>query len=405
MEGCMNLSKPLRYTLFGLLYFTQGTILSYFTALNALYFLSRGLTMTSVGIFSAIALIPFVVKIFLGMLSDHTNLLGLGYRKPYILIGLAIQVICLIIAPFIDLKTAYWGFVFLAFMLQMGMALYDTCTDGLALDSTPLEEQGTIQGFMVGGRAVGVIVTASVVGILAEKASWYAVFWLLAVLTLLPLPLVLKLREAERPAQRRFEWRAFAAFKNRLVWLVAAAGLISFMVIVGANQLVNPFVTEALQVDLSTAGLLTTFWGIGVVAGGFAGGKISARLGLPRAILIAVLASTVSLGLLAWLIQPSAAQLTAFVLVTVFGLTYGIYQTSMFALAMRYTDPAIAASMFAILMAFTNIGQAIGLGWGGAASDAIGFPWTFTLFAGLNLLVLPFIARLKMDQQPAAVSA
>jgi hypothetical protein len=56
-------------------------------------------------------------------------------------------------------------------------------------------------------------------------------------------------------------------------------------------------------------------------------------------------------------------------------------------------------------MAFTNIGQAIGLGWGGAASDAIGFPWTFTLFAGLNLLVLPFIARLKMDQQPAAVSA
>ena len=36
----------LRYTLFGLLYFTQGTILSYFTALNELYFLSRGPPMT-----------------------------------------------------------------------------------------------------------------------------------------------------------------------------------------------------------------------------------------------------------------------------------------------------------------------------------------------------------------------
>lgn len=35
----------LRYTLFGLLYFTQGTIMSYFTALNELYFLSRGLSM------------------------------------------------------------------------------------------------------------------------------------------------------------------------------------------------------------------------------------------------------------------------------------------------------------------------------------------------------------------------
>ena len=44
----MHVSKPLRYTMFGLLYFTQGTILSYFTALNALYFLSRGLTMGAV---------------------------------------------------------------------------------------------------------------------------------------------------------------------------------------------------------------------------------------------------------------------------------------------------------------------------------------------------------------------
>ena len=41
--------KFVRYAMFGSLYFTQGTILSYFTALNALYFLSRGLSMTSVG--------------------------------------------------------------------------------------------------------------------------------------------------------------------------------------------------------------------------------------------------------------------------------------------------------------------------------------------------------------------
>jgi PAT family beta-lactamase induction signal transducer AmpG len=68
------------------LYFTQGTILSYFTALNALYFLSQGLTMTSVGIFSAIALVPFILKIFLGMLSDRVNLFGMGNRKPYIYI-------------------------------------------------------------------------------------------------------------------------------------------------------------------------------------------------------------------------------------------------------------------------------------------------------------------------------
>ncbi|HPC06263.1 MAG TPA: MFS transporter [Anaerolineaceae bacterium] len=145
----MSASKVSRYSMFALLYFTQGTILSYFTSLNALYFLSRGVSMTKVGIFSTIALLPFVLKIFLGILSDRVNLFNIGHRKPYILLGLAIQFTCLVIAPFLDPNSMYWGFVALAFILQMGMALYDTCTDGLALDTVPDTERGFIQGLMV----------------------------------------------------------------------------------------------------------------------------------------------------------------------------------------------------------------------------------------------------------------
>ena len=168
--------KGFRYATFALLYFTQGTVFSYFTALNALYLLDKGLSMTDIGIFAAIALIPFVIKIFFGMLSDKVNLFGLGHRKPYILFGLILQAICLVIVPYINPATHYWYFVALAFILQTGMALYDTCTDGLALDSTPESEQGTIQGFMVGGRAFGVVITASAVGLLAQNVSWNAVF-------------------------------------------------------------------------------------------------------------------------------------------------------------------------------------------------------------------------------------
>ena len=185
----MPRNKTIRYLLFGSLYFTQGTILGYFASLNALYLLERGLTMTSIGIFGTIALIPFIIKIFLGMLSDRINLFKMGHRKPYIFIGLAVQFLCLVMVPFVDPKSYYWGFVALAFMLQLGMALYDTCTDGLALDTVPEDEQGPIQGIMVGGRALGVVVTASAVGLLAQEVSWLAVFWLLAFFTLLPVPL------------------------------------------------------------------------------------------------------------------------------------------------------------------------------------------------------------------------
>lgn len=397
----MNHSRMLRYTMFGLLYFTQGTVLSYFTALNALYFLSRGLTMTSVGIFSSIALIPFVVKIFLGMLSDRVNLFGMGYRKPYMLIGLAIQAICLVIAPLLDPKVNYWSFVALAFILQMGMALYDTCTDGLALDTTPAEEQGIIQGVMVAGRAVGVIVVASAVGVLAERASWFAVFWLLAGLTLLPLPLVLSLRESPRAAQHRFDWKAFSAFRSVSVWLVAAVGLVSFLVIVGANQLVNPFIEAQLKISLSVAGSLTTVWGIGVVLGGLAGGRLMDRLG-SRAILIGMGGSSLVLMVLGLVLTPQSPLVLAFVLAGLFGLVYGVYQAAFFALAMAYTAAGIAASMFAILMAFTNVGQGIGLGLGGVLADTLGYAGAFGVFAALNLLVLPLMLMLARRREPAA---
>ena len=194
-----NTSKTARYTMFGLLYFSQGAILSYFTALNSLYLLSFDLTMSQIGLMGTIVLIPFVLKIFLGMLSDRINLFNLGHRKPYIVFGLLIQAVCLLIVPQINPGTHFWLFVATAFLLQTGMALYDTCTDGLALDTTPKEEEGTIQGFMVGGRAMGVVMISAVIGLVVQNTSWSTAFYALAVLSLLPLPLVLRIKESPPP--------------------------------------------------------------------------------------------------------------------------------------------------------------------------------------------------------------
>ncbi len=379
-----NVKRP-PYIMFGLLYFSQGTILSYFTALNALYFLSHGLTMSDVGIFASIALIPFVIKIFLGMLSDRVNLLNMGHRKPYILLGLIGQTLCLIFAPFINPATAYWGFVAVAFLLQLAMALYDTCTDGLALDTVPDEEAGTIQGFMVGGRALGVVVTSSIVGLLAQHVSWAAVFWLLAAFTLLPIPWVWRVQEAPRPVERAFDWRAFQAFKRRDVLALAGIGVVFFFIIAGINQLVNPFLESEFTIALSTAGLLTTVWGIGVVLGGVFGGSLIQRLGRPQAVNLSLIVSIVS-GL-ALSVTPNA--FLAWPIVALFGLSYGTYQTLYFALSMNCTDPRIAASMFAILMAATNVAQGAGMAISGLLTDSIGFRWTFFILAALNVLALP----------------
>ena len=390
-------SKTSRYAMFGSLYFSQGTVFSYFTSLNALYFLSKGLSMADVGIFGAIALIPFVIKIFLGMLSDRVNLFGMGHRKPYIILGLLIQALCLVIVPFIDPADDYWLFVAIAFVLQLGMALYDTCTDGLALDTTPVDEQGTIQGFMVGGRAAGVVITASILGWLAQEVSWTAVFWLLGALTLVPLPFVISLREEERDPGEKFEWSAFSAFKDKQIISLAAAGFIFFLVIAGTNQNVNPFLESDFGISLRTAGLYTTIWGIGVVLGGMLGGRLIDKIGQHRSTRIALFFSFVSILILAVIPNPGFA----WPIVFIFGLSYGTYQTVYFALAMYYTEKRIAASMFSIFMAVTNIGQGVGFAIAGGLADvpAIGFRWAFAIITLFNLVALPLLPIVFKNQQ------
>jgi len=372
-------SKTARYSMFGSLYFSQGTVFSYFTSLNALYFL----------IFGAIALIPFVLKVFLGMLSDRVNLFGMGHRKPYIIIGLLIQALCLVFVPFIDPADDYWVFVAIAFVLQLGMALYDTCTDGLALDTTPVDEQGTIQGFMVGGRAAGVVITASILGWLAQEVSWTAVFWLLGALTLIPLPFVISLREEERDPGEKFEWSAFSAFKDKQIIALAAAGFLFFMVIAGTNQNVNPFLENSFGISLRTAGFYTTIWGMGVVLGGILGGRLIDRIGREMSTRIALFFSFVSILILA--VIPNLG--FAWPIVFIFGLSYGTYQTVYFALAMHYTEKRIAASMFSIFMAVTNIGQGVGFALAGGMADvpAIGFRWAFVIITIFNLVALPLL--------------
>jgi PAT family beta-lactamase induction signal transducer AmpG len=373
--------------MFGLLYFAQGSVLSYFTALNAIYLLSFGLNLGQIGLISGIALTPFVLKIFLGILSDRVNLFRMGHRKPYIVIGLIIQAVCLFIVPFIDPGKNFALYGLMAFLVMTGMAMYDTTTDGLALDTTPEEEAGKIQGIMVGGRAMGVVVLSSLIGVLAQNVSWMIAFWLLAILTLLPLVLLIGFKEPPRKPDQKFEWKAFAAFKHWPIISLGLLGALYSLIINAANEIINPFLQSDFGISVMMAGFFTTVWGIGVVVGGITGGPLTDRVGQRRAVEIALTISFVSVVIFSF--TPTAA--IAWPLVFIFGVAYGYYETVYFAISMRKSDPRIAASMFSILMAIANIGTGIGLPIAGLLADGVGFRWTFAIIASLNLLAIPLL--------------
>ena len=381
------MSKAYRYTIFGLLYFIQGAILSYFTGFNGIYLLSFGVSMRGVGLIGLIGMTPFVLKIFLGILSDRVNLFGGGYRKPYILIGVVVQALSLVLVPLTNPATSFGTYALLGFILMTGMALYDTATDGLALDTTQKEEQGTIQGLMVGGRALGVTVISVFFGFFADAISWRFAFWSLAVISAVVFFLAWFIREDGERARPAFDWSAFKAFGRREVFSLAILGALYSFIINAVAEIMNPFFLERFEISPFAAGLYSAVWGLGIVIGGVLGGWGTDKLGHRRSVWMAMIISFT--GILMFLVVPDGR--IAYLVALAFGFAFGFYETVYFATSMARTDPRIAASMFSILMAVANIGTGIGLAVTGVMVDGWGYPVTFIILAVFNLLALPLI--------------
>jgi MFS family permease len=198
---------------------------------------------------------------------------------------------------------------------------------------------------------------------------------------------VLGVHETIRPSSQTFNWKAFSAFKSWPIAALSVAGLLMFFIINGSNQLVNPFLQSTFNISLSRAGLYTTVWGVGVVIGGVVGGWLLSKVGRKLGILSTLAFCILAVAGLSFI--PST--LAAWPIIFLFGLAFGAYQAQYYALAMAFTEKSIAASMYAILMAVSNIGIAAGLSVSGILADAMPFRTVFLILAGLNLLILPFL--------------
>jgi PAT family beta-lactamase induction signal transducer AmpG len=149
---------------------------------------------------------PLVLKFLGGPLSDRVDLLGWGHRRPYIALGLLLEGVGLIGLTQVHPGRHLGGFVALAVLAVAGLALYDTCCDGMVIDVTPDGDRARVQGTITAARFLAT--TACSLGF----GHWLArtgngpgrgdgVLWACAGLGLVPLALVLARREPRRAAE------------------------------------------------------------------------------------------------------------------------------------------------------------------------------------------------------------
>ena len=198
---------PVYLALFVGLYAVQGVVVAYFFNFNQIFMQASGVSAEATAKVQSLALVPFILKFLGGPISDRINLLGFGHRKPYIVVGLVVQTLGLLGLVAVHPGRDLGAFTTLAVLTVTGLALYDTCCDGMVIDVTPPDDRPRVQGALVAARAVAATISSFAFGAWLEgevggPARFFKVIHACVALGMVPLALAL-LGARAAPCRRR----------------------------------------------------------------------------------------------------------------------------------------------------------------------------------------------------------
>ena len=398
--------------LFASIYALQGVVVAYFFNYNQLFMIAGGVSSENAADAQSLALIPFILKFLAGPVSDRINILGWGHRKPYIVLGLVVQSLGLVGLALVHPGENLVGFTALAVVTVAGLALYDTCCDGMVIDVTPPSDRDRVQGLLVASRAAAAMLCTLGFGHLLEitgngPGRGSPVLWICAGLGLVPVILALRSAEPRRVyADGSFQWRAFGVLIRPRSLVLLAFGAFYALVGYGVEINLSPFYARALQFREGAIGGLGAARYVGRVLGAALLPVVAARLGRSWILRIGLLALAASTAAQALISGPWQAALAG----GAFGAANGWTDAVFYVLAMEASDPRMAASTYALFMAVTNISVAGGslfsrlasvVGKGGQPEYRL----AFLITGAFVLLAWPLIRLLgRPSQQSEATS-
>jgi PAT family beta-lactamase induction signal transducer AmpG len=395
-----------------------------------------------IGQLTAIILVPWSFKLIWAPLMDTFTIRSMGRRRPWIISAELMMALTLL--GFIGLGNPSENLRFILYMYFLHncfASLQDVCTDALAVDILPPDEQGKTNGLMWGSKLVGKGIGAWGLSLILNSAGMEACIavQILLLLTIMLIPLVV----LERKGEKRFPWSAgqadqatnsnvrnpaevFKAFV-RAFSLTSTLVYVAFTLtkIIGAG--VNEVVTKTLytqrlnpvwtDVEFSTTSGL---YSVGlIILGAVLGGYLGDRFG-PRLIL---LAGYSGYGLAALIFAASPEMWNEHWFAMSYVLSYETFSAvgsvGFLAMAMRISWTKSAAIVFTTYMTLSNVSHICGnwlagplrrlltLAHYGESADMVSYELTFW-FVGLvtlaPLLLLLFVKPAEVDRARQADS-
>jgi PAT family beta-lactamase induction signal transducer AmpG len=344
---------------FGSLYFLQGAVLALIINFQKPYLAAHGVSREQIALLTSSMLFPFIGKIFLGALSDRVPIGKYGKRKPYVAIGLTLAMISYAALGFVDPAPQFPLYFFLSVLATLGLALFDTTADGMAIDKTQESDQGVVQAAMLAGKSLGLILFSILFGQLVGENGIRLAFWTLSVLTI---PILLGCwfysapdRTIDESVDEENEPQAKVLFA-RGFWLFALFGVTYSITSFGIDGIMTLFMSDQLHAPASAIGIYGSLRGVGALTGAIGCGFLLTRISKSRAAFLSLFLLMIGAFANSFMTAESPYWLWALF----WGAAWAVQETTFVTLAMALSVGRWSATVFALLMMFSNIGTSAG---------------------------------------------
>ncbi len=383
-----------RYFLFGSLYFTYGINCVFLNLILPLYFLDQGISLTLITAVVGIMWIPLYMKFVWGGIVDHFIRFG---RKPFIISGGLLTVVCLFILSFINPANALIPFAIIELICWVGVGFLTISLDALVISSTIETERGKINGITYAAQNVGLAGGAILLSFIAKILGYNMVF-LTAGFIILPIVLFSFILQEKKIVKKPQKVGALLIqeFKKRTT-LVIAIFAVLLMMSSGMILLIAPiWMNIGLKLDIAQIGFVTMLFTIAIAIGAIIGGILADKIGRKTTLYILIFSSVFFSVLL--IFTNSWEYFT--LIYCIIGFLQGGYITPVSAMIMDVTNPRIGATQYSVFMSLFNFGIWIAQTISGPLYVMLGISRVFLYSAwifGPALLILYFIRLKKND--------
>ena len=413
-------SPKLRLMLGTLLYLAQGFPQGIFFYALPAWLVANEQSTQVVAMAVAAASLPWSFKFIAGLVMDRYTWLPMGRRRPWLVASQTGIFVALMAAAILDPAPGETTLV-IGFILTLSIltAVQDVALDALVVDLTPDEDMGRMNGFMFAGKVFGIAGGMALTSYLLEEFGLAVAMLGMAAFFVVPAGAAMAIRERE--GEKLLPWTNgqrsrdliietenwWAIMKVTLTNLFKPQSLAVVLVVFtyGVHQNLNDttnslFAIRQLgwtQSQFATMGAISN-----IVMGVFCftlGGWMVDSFGPKR---IAFWSGLVALPSMGWyLLDPALWQDSRLYIAwyCVNGVPLFLFYLANLVLAMRVTAQEVAATSFAVFMAFPTLGFSLAAAILPTLEELGGYQAMFGTSAALIFLASLFTFALK--EQPA----